>query len=285
MTDEGAEAGADPGKAAGLARARRGMVLWKHTAKERRRLAREARRALEVMKAERGMAEKKAECTREEELAKEPADRHTPEVRARDEEEADTLQERLRRETPFTAHHARKVTSTDGVPFFHVMPVLSAVRPQLLDDDHLLIFVVDTDEYGQPTYYSFANVLQDIKQRLMVAAHGALVRVPVWGGPGLPRDRHVQGRARRAVREAACTFRDEPALDSEDSGERKAPRGEARVKRWCSHWQLTRRRANLEGYQRFLRSFETRSRGTRWSAPRSRWRRPSGSGWTAAGTD
>jgi hypothetical protein len=47
---------------------------------------------------------------------KEQEDRRTPEERERDEEEADTLHERLRRETPFAPHYERKVKVTNGVP-------------------------------------------------------------------------------------------------------------------------------------------------------------------------
>ncbi len=83
-----------------------------HTAEERRRLAREARCTLEERKAAREMAENKAERHREGGWAKERADRRTPEERARDDEEADALHERLRRETPFAAHHARKMKAT-----------------------------------------------------------------------------------------------------------------------------------------------------------------------------
>ncbi len=43
------------------------------------------------------------------ELAKEWADRRTQVERARNTERADARHERLRRETPFNAHHARKV--------------------------------------------------------------------------------------------------------------------------------------------------------------------------------
>jgi hypothetical protein len=80
------------------------------------------------------------------------------EERARDEEEADTLHERLLRETLFAAHHALKVKLTNGAHDYRVMPLLSEAHPRLedaegLNDDRLLVFVVDEDEYEPPTYY------------------------------------------------------------------------------------------------------------------------------------
>jgi hypothetical protein len=67
-----------------------------------------------------------------------------------------TLHERLRRETPFAAHHARKVKPTDSAHLIRAMPLLSAARPHLedtdgLDDDHSWVF-------EQPTYHSFKDL-------------------------------------------------------------------------------------------------------------------------------
>ncbi len=138
---------------------------WR-TAEEHSRLAREARHALEQMKAAQEMAENKAECQREAVWAKEREDQRTLEERARDEEEADALHERLWHKTLFAAHHKRKVKATNGVPYNRVMPRLSVAHPHLedaegLDSYHSLVFVVDADEYEPPTYYSF----KDIKKR------------------------------------------------------------------------------------------------------------------------
>ncbi len=70
------------------------------------------------MKAAREMAEKKAERGREAKWAKEQEDLRTPEERARDEEEADALHERLRRETPLAQHSEPTVNETNGAPYY-----------------------------------------------------------------------------------------------------------------------------------------------------------------------
>ncbi len=70
--------------------------------------------SLEERRAAREMTENKEEGQREEEWAKEREDRRTPEEHTRNEEEPDALHERLRRETPFAAHHKCKVKATNG---------------------------------------------------------------------------------------------------------------------------------------------------------------------------
>jgi hypothetical protein len=91
------------------------------TAEERRSQPREARSGLKQMKAAREMAENKAERRRDVEWAKEQEDQRTPEECKRDEEEVDTLHERLRRETPFAPHYERKVNVTNGALYYWVM--------------------------------------------------------------------------------------------------------------------------------------------------------------------
>ncbi len=198
----------------------RGVVSVQLTAEERRSQARAARSGLEQMKAEREMAENKAEHRPDAEWAKEQEDRRTQEERERDDEEADALHERLRLETPFAQHYERKVNETNGAQFYRVMPRLSAEHPLLedaegLDDDHSLVFVVvDAEEYEPPTYFSF----KDIKRRTIGRA---LTELPFTCRFGADLVFHetlgeVQGRARQALRDgraAAHLPRDPPTQD------------------------------------------------------------------------
>jgi hypothetical protein len=140
----------------------RGVVSEPLAAEERRRLAREARRALEQMRAAREMAENKAErrgaagC----QWAKEQGGRRTPEERARDEAEAGALHERLRRETPSAPHCERTVKSTHrgtarrmtgGCPGCRRSTRGRRTRGGRLDDGRPLGLLVDADEHGPPT--------------------------------------------------------------------------------------------------------------------------------------
>ncbi len=58
-----------------------------------------------------------------------------------------------------------------------------------LDDDHLLVFVADADEYEPPTYYSF----KDIKRRTI---GGALTELPFTCRFGADLVFHETGKSR-----------------------------------------------------------------------------------------
>jgi hypothetical protein len=178
----------------------------------------------------------------------------TPEERALAERTAEELYERIRAETPFPAHYARRPADRYGRPWFRRLERFAHLHHDTMDQfcfERTLVYVTCEDDHEPPTFAT----LKDLKRRSL----GRLTEIPFacWFGADLIfRETDASTAKRVALYGADAAYRKyyDPAPDT--VGANPIPRGHFAIPRkgvFAARWPL--HGANIHGYRAFTRSF------------------------------
>ena len=179
----------------------------------------------------------------------------TPEERALAERAAEELYERIRAETPFPAHYARRPADRYGRPWFRRLERFAHLHHDTMDQfcfERTLVYVTCEDDHEPPTFAT----LKDLKR----SSVGRLTEIPFacWFGADLIfRETDASTAKRVALYGADAAYR--KYYDDDDTaavGANPIPRGHFAIPRkgvFAARWPL--HGANIHGYRAFTRSF------------------------------